>query len=77
MSVFNTEDIKLQTGPLQNLFTDIKKIIQSMEVKNKALADTYETEESRGYGELWIVATEKQIRISHIRTGGQRICFLK
>lgn len=59
MSVFTTDDIKLQTGPLQNLFTDIKKIIQSMEVKNKALADTYETEESRGYAELWIVATEK------------------
>ncbi len=60
MSVFNTDNIKLQTGPLQNLFADIKKIIENMEVKNKPLADENETEESRAYADLWIVATEKK-----------------
>lgn len=59
MSVFNTENIKLQTGPLQNLFADIKKIIENMEVKNKPLADENESEESRAFADLWIAATEK------------------
>jgi hypothetical protein len=60
MSVFNTENIKLQTGPLQNLFIDIKKIIEYMEVKNKPLADAYETEESKAFADLWIIAIEKK-----------------
>ena len=58
MSVFNTNDIRLQTGPLQNLFIDVAKILESMEVKNKSLADKYETEESRAFADLWIIALE-------------------
>lgn len=60
MAAFNTDGIKLQTGPLQNLFVDVKKILDFMEIKNLDLAKQYETDETKAYAELWIAATEHQ-----------------
>ena len=45
-----------QIGPLQNLFADIEKIIDLMEVKDQNAADAAETEQSRANAELWLLA---------------------
>lgn len=45
-----------QTGPLQNLFSDIKKILEFIEIKDLVEAQTYETIESRDAAEMWINA---------------------
>lgn len=47
---------KKQTGPLQNLYRDIKKIIDFMEVKNVPLAKENETTETISSAELWLAA---------------------
>lgn len=45
-----------QTGPLQNLFSDIKKILEFIEIKDLVEAQIYETIESRDAAEMWINA---------------------
>ena len=45
-----------QTGPLLNLFEDIKKILEFMEVKDSNEAESYETAETRDMSEMWINA---------------------
>ena len=60
MAAFDTSNIKLQTGPLQNLFVDVKKILDYMEVKNSPKATENETDESKAYTELWIAANEHE-----------------
>lgn len=45
-----------QTGPLLHLFSDIKKILEFMEVKDSAEALYYETPETRDAAEMWINA---------------------
>ena len=48
-----------QTNPIQDLFIDIQKIIEFMEIKNTKLADSYETSESRDEAEMWMNAKEQ------------------
>ena len=48
-----------QTGPLQNLFVDIEKILDFIETKDMVAAKEGETEESRKNANLWIAATEE------------------
>lgn len=45
-----------QSDPLNNLFSDIKKIVDIIEIKDKVQADENETEESRRESELWLHA---------------------
>ena len=45
-----------QTDPLQDLFIDIKKILEFMEVKDKSEAMKYETQEIRDQSEMWLMA---------------------
>ena len=45
-----------ELNPLQNIFTDINKIIQQLVVKNKQLADSYETTEYRNNAEMYLNA---------------------
>ena len=45
-----------QTNPIQNLFLDIKKIIDFMEVKDLSEATNCETEETRAMAEVWLNA---------------------
>ena len=47
-----------QTNPLQNLFLDIKKILDFLEVKDKEKADSNETNISKQASELWMNAME-------------------
>ena len=49
-----------QINPIQDLFIDIKKIIDFLEVKDDRAAEAVETQESRENAELWIVATTEQ-----------------
>ena len=48
-----------ELNPLQNLFSDIDKILRFIKLKNKALAESYETAENKINVELWIKAKEK------------------
>ena len=48
-----------QTDPLQNLFTDIKKILDFMEVKDQVAANEAETETSKSQSVRWIAAILK------------------
>lgn len=48
-----------QTGPLMHLFSDVKRILEFMEVKDNAEAALYETSEIRDLSELWINAQIK------------------
>lgn len=45
-----------ELNPLQNIFTDINKIIQQLIIKNKQLADSYETIEYRNDAEMYLNA---------------------
>ena len=45
-----------QTDPLQNLFADIKKILEFIEFKDNNEALTYETSESKSSAEMWMNA---------------------
>jgi hypothetical protein len=45
-----------QTNPIQDLFTDIKKIIDFIEVKDINEANSYETADIRNESEMWINA---------------------
>lgn len=56
-----------QTGPLLNLFKDIKKILEFMETKDSNEAESYETPESRDLAEMWINA--KMEKDSYITYG--------
>lgn len=47
---------KRKTNPLQNLFTDIRKIMEFMEVKDLSRALKNETPESKEKSEMWINA---------------------
>lgn len=51
---------KKQTGPLQNIFIDIKKILDKTVFKNEALAKENETPSSAGKAELYILAMKNQ-----------------
>ena len=46
----------IQTGPLQNLFSDVRKLIDFMEIKDFKLARDNETTESKNESELWMNA---------------------
>jgi len=48
-----------QNGPLQNLFVDIKKILDFTEFKDLAAAKAAETELSKGMAEVWMNAIVK------------------
>ena len=45
-----------QTDPLQDLFSDVKKILDFMEVKDQKLAIENETSESKSLADMWIMA---------------------
>lgn len=45
-----------ELNPIQNLFSDFEKILRFLRLKNKAVADAYETTENRINTELWIKA---------------------
>lgn len=45
-----------QINPLQNLFADIKKILEYIEIKDKEQADKYETEDSQFKAGRWMNA---------------------
>lgn len=45
-----------QTDPLQNLFADIKKILEFIEFKDNSEAMKYETSESKDNAEMWMNA---------------------
>lgn len=45
-----------QINPLQNLFSDIKKILEFVEVKDNVQATDCETDESRNAAEMWMNA---------------------
>lgn len=45
-----------QTNPIQDLFVDIKKIIDFMEVKDLNEATSYETSDTKNSAEMWINA---------------------
>lgn len=45
-----------ETNPLQNLFVDIKKILEYVVIKDKEAATAAETEESKNSAELWMNA---------------------
>ena len=45
-----------QTGPLQNLFVDVKRILEFIEFKDQVSADAAETDESKALAELWMNA---------------------
>lgn len=49
-----------QTGPLQNLYIELKRIIEFMETKNGALAKEYETQSSASKAELYLAAMKQQ-----------------
>lgn len=51
----NSRDSK-QTDPLQDLFADVKKILDFMEVKDLSEAMKYETSETRNDAEMWMNA---------------------
>ena len=55
-----------QTNPIQDLFVDIKKINNFMEVKDLNEANSYETSETRNAAEMWINAlTEMDTYLSY------------
>lgn len=45
-----------RTDPLQNLFADVKKILEFIEIKDIREAEKYETSESRNNAEMWMNA---------------------
>lgn len=49
-----------QVGPLQDLFTDIQKIIEFMELKDLKAAEAAETSESKASAEMWLRANYKK-----------------
>ena len=49
-----------QTGPLQNLYIDLKKIVDFMERKDSAAAKEYETKSSASKAELYLYAKRQQ-----------------
>lgn len=49
-----------QTGPLQSLYEDIKKIIDFMEVKDESKASNYETQQTAANAELYQLAMLKR-----------------
>ena len=51
-----------QTGPLQNLYIDIKKIIDNIETKNLEEANKYETDEISFHAQMWMGAQIKDDR---------------
>ena len=44
------------SNPIQELFSNIKKILEFMEIKDKNLASQNESEESRDLAEVWMAA---------------------
>lgn len=55
MSSSNNKDTK-QTNPLQNLFADVKKILEFIELKDGNAAFENETDESKDMSEMWMNA---------------------
>lgn len=51
----NSRDSK-QTDPLQNLFNDIRKILEFIEIKDAKEASLYETPEIHNESEMWMAA---------------------
>jgi len=49
-----------QMDPLQDLFSDIKKILEFMEIKDQRQADDNETQFSRDMAEMWVMAKMEQ-----------------
>ena len=49
-----------QTGPLQNIYIDLKKIIEYMETKDGAAAKEYETQSSASKAEIYLSAKKNQ-----------------
>lgn len=49
-----------QTGPLQNIFIDIQKLIDEIETKDLEAATAAETEESSAAAEVWLYAQVKE-----------------
>ena len=45
-----------QTDPLQDLFSDIKKILEFMEIKDQKMAIENETSESKELSDMWMMA---------------------
>lgn len=48
-----------QTNPLQNIFADVKKILDFVEIKDNKEAYDCETEESKNMSEMWLNAMTK------------------
>ena len=53
--MYSTKESR-QTDPLQDLFSDVKLILEFMEIKDQKQADDNETEESKNLSELWMLA---------------------
>lgn len=49
-----------RTDPLQDLFANIKRIIEFIEIKDQKEADNFETSESRSNAEMWMHAQLKE-----------------
>ena len=50
----------MTSDPLQNLFSDIQKILEFVEIKDKKAANAAETETSKRQAELWMLALSQQ-----------------
>lgn len=49
-----------QTDPLQDLFSDVKKILDFMEIKDQKAAIDNESSESKDLAEMWVMAKTEQ-----------------
>lgn len=57
--MYSSDKDTKQTNPLQNLFSDVKKILEFIELKDSKEASENETSESRDMSEMWMNAMVK------------------